>query len=93
MVYEAAIVASGHVRKRTSKSGGTVWGVIVDRDRDPVTGNRCRTAHGRKISVRLGASHLEVLDGSMVVAREVGLAASTVQNILNAAGEGQRPSH
>ena len=39
-------VASGHVRKRSTKAGGTVWGVIVNRDRDPVTGKRRRTAHG-----------------------------------------------
>ncbi len=39
-------MSSGHVRKRTTKAGGTVWGVIVNRDRDPVTGNRRRTAHG-----------------------------------------------
>ena len=39
-------MASGHVRRRTTKSGGTVWGVIVNRDPDPVTGNRRRTAHG-----------------------------------------------
>ena len=39
-------MASGHVRKRTTKAGGTVWGVIVNRDRDPVTGKRRRTAHG-----------------------------------------------
>jgi integrase len=46
MVYEAPIVASGHVVKRKTKSGGTVWGVVVNRDRDPVTGNRRRTRHG-----------------------------------------------
>ena len=39
-------MTSGHVRKRTTKAGGTVWGVIVNRDRDPVTGKRRRTAHG-----------------------------------------------
>ncbi len=39
-------MASGHVVKRKTKSGGTVWGVVVNRDRDPVTGKRHRTRHG-----------------------------------------------
>jgi len=46
MVYEGPIVASGHVRRRRTKSGGVVWGVIVNRDPDPVTGQRRRTSHG-----------------------------------------------
>jgi len=40
-------VASGHVVKRATKGGGTpVWGVVANRDRDPLTGNRRRTRHG-----------------------------------------------
>jgi integrase len=45
MVYEGPIVASGHVVKRKTKAG-TVWGVVVNRDRDPITGKRRRTRHG-----------------------------------------------
>ena len=39
-------MATGHAVKRKTKSGGTVWGVVVNRDRDPVTGSRRRTRHG-----------------------------------------------